>query len=164
MEKLKLINQYIEANYPESSIYHREAFKNSVIYLVEGYSSGSGPSIREHLCSWALVGDGEIGQVFIGIGKQPITAIYPDGRLPRAGMWEIARAMEFCSPICFGNLSRLALRVVVQEYCFDDDPKDLELIKKWELDELKQLRVSCKRKKLKQQDYLRMKYLSAKHS
>jgi len=158
----KAIKEYIEANFPNASTYHREAFKNSVRYLTTGFSSGSGPSIREHLCSWALAGDGEISQTFLR--SQPITLLYPDGRLPRAGQWGLSRALEFCSPICLGQLSRLALRVVVQEYCFDDDPKDLELVKKWELDELKQLKCLRKQGKLKQKQYNRYKYLLSKHS
>lgn len=156
----EIIKEYIEEHYPDASIYHKEACKNSARYLATGFSSGSGPSIREHLCSWALVGDGEISQAFLG--EHPITLLYPDGRLPRAGEWEINRALEFCSPICFGKLSRLALRVVVQEYCFDDDPSDLDIIKRWELDELRRLKRLRKKGKLKQKEYNRYKYLLSK--
>jgi hypothetical protein len=159
---MEQIENYTGANFPDASIYKKEAFRNSVSYLVEGFSSGSGPSTREHLCSWALAGDGDISQVFLG--NQPTTCIYPDGRLPRAGSWSLDRAITFCSPICFGNLSRLALRVVVQEYCFDDDPEDLALIKKWELDELESLRKLRKKGKLKQKEYNRYKDLLSKHS
>lgn len=159
---MEQIEKYIEANFPDASIYHKEAFRNSVRYLVTGFSSGSGPSIREHLCSWALVGDGEVSQAFIE--GQPITLLYPNGRLPRAGSWTTERAIAFCSPICFGQLPRLALRVIEQEYCFDDDFSDLELVKKWELDEVQYLKRLRRKGKLKQQQYNRYKYLLSKHS
>lgn len=158
--------EYANKHYPQASQSHKTSFAYSVAYYVTGIFAGS-PTIREHLCSWMLAGDGDISTIETsvnGSNYQPMTIIFPDGRLPRAGDWKFDRAVEVCSSICFGQLSRLALKVVVQEYYFDDDPNDLALIKQWELEELTNLKQQRKLGKLKQKDYLRMKWLMNKHS
>ena len=158
----KAIN-YAIAHHPDSSQQHRAAFANSVGYFVTGWSGGyGGPSIREHLCSHALVGDGENLLRNTRFGK--ITISFPDGRLPRAGEWEFDRAIAFCEPICFGQLSRHAIKIVVTEHCFDDDPSDLEQIRLWEIEELKELSLLRKSGKLPQQQWERLKFLEEKHA
>jgi hypothetical protein len=158
MDTLKIALDWAKKYHAEASIQNQAAFSNSVKYLTTGYSGGyGGPSIREHLCSWALAGGGEITQV----GN--LTMITPDGRLPRAGEWGFKKAIKFCEPICFGNLSRQALKVVEREYCFDNDPHDLTLIRDWELIELKELSLQRKRGKLPQKTFLRLKFLQKKH-
>lgn len=150
-------------NRSDSSSQHRAAFANSVAYLVTGESGGyGGPSIREHLCSHALAGDGEVVQTILG--NKHVSLIIPDGRIPHSGQWEFEKAIAFCDPICFGILSRLSLKIVVVEYCFDDDPQDLLIVEDWELEELKALKDRKRIKKLPQQDWMRLRYLESKHS
>ena len=165
MELEKTLERAIEwaqDNYPNSSQQQQSAFANSVVYLTTGWSGGyGGPSIREHLCSHALVGDGENILTRTDLGD--ITVSYPDGRLPRAGQWDFDRAVQFCCPICFGQLSRYALKIVVMEYCFDDDPQDLEQVRLWELEELSGLSQIRKTGKLRQKDWERFQYLKNKH-
>lgn len=117
-------------NYHKASRYHKAAFCNSVAYFVTGISGGSGPSIREHLTTWSLTGDGERQQVETSIGV--VTVQFPDGRLKPAGNYTFQEAVTICAPICFGQLPKLALKVYEMEHCFDDDPKDLKLIKQWQ--------------------------------
>jgi hypothetical protein len=160
---LKLALKWAKLNYPDSNNYRYSAFANSVNYLVTGWSGGyGGPSVREHLCSWSLVGDGDIDMVDTDSGS--FTVLYPDGRLPRAGDWNFDNAIQFCKNICFGILPRLALKVVVQECCFDDDPNDLKQIYQWEIEELKELSLKRKKQKLVQKDWERLKFLREKHS
>lgn len=119
---------YSFKHYPKFHLHRHHAFANSVVYLVKGYSAGIGPSVREHLCSWALAGDGDIGSTTTALGK--LTMITPDPRFPLAGEWEYERAVQFCEPIIFGPLPKLARRVIEQEAFFNDDPEDIqELIK-----------------------------------
>lgn len=163
LEVLKKAMEWAKENKPKASHYHQYAFTNSVNYLVTGWSGGyGGPTIREHLCSHALVGDGEniLTRTDLGI----ITVSHPDGRLPRAGEWDFDRAVQFCAPICFGGLSRYALKIVCMEHCFDDDPEDLEQIRLWEIDELKKLSLQRKAGKLPQADWERLRYLKDKYS
>ena len=156
MDTLKIALDWAKKYQPEASVFKQCAFANSVHYLITGYSGGyGGPSIREHLCSWALAGDGEIV-------PGNITMIIPDGRLPRAGDWKLKRAIAFCQPICFGVLSRQALKVVEREHCFDNDPDDLRIIREWELEELKELSLQRKAGKLPQKQFLRLQYLKNK--
>ena len=151
---------WAKKNKPEASPYHHYAFANSVAYLVTGASGGySGPSIREHLCSYALAGDGEIVQE-VSTGFQMIV---PDRRMKYAGEWTIERAIAFCEPICFGILSRQALFIVETQYCFDDDPSDLRLVGEWEIEELKTLALEKKRGKLPQKKWNRLRFLRGKY-
>jgi len=153
---------WAKKNKPKSSVYHQAALANSVGYLVSRWSGGyGGPSIREHLCSHALVGDGENILAESNLGT--ITLSCPDGRLPRAGEWEFDAAVQFCKPICFETLSRYALKIVRMEHCFDDDPRDLEQIEKWEIEELKELSLRRKTGKLKQSEWEYLRYLREKH-
>lgn len=127
---LKRAMDWSQENKPESSEYHKAAFANSVSYLVTGYSGGfGGPSIREHICSHALVGDGYNMLQDTNLGQ--ITVSYPDGRLPSPGEWSFDHAINFCSSICFGPLSKYAIKVVEMEYCFNDDPNDLKQLEDW---------------------------------
>lgn len=120
---------WAKENYSDSSIYHQAAFGNSVVYLCTGYSVsyGGGPSIREHLVSWSLAGDGTRGTIETNLGS--LTVLYPDGRITPPGSWEFTSACLYAAPICFGPLSSLAKTIQQQEYCFDDDPNDLEKLK-----------------------------------
>jgi hypothetical protein len=96
------------------------------VYLVSGasVSIGGGPSIREHIVSWSLVGDGERLRVKTELGE--MTVLKPDGRLNMPGEWELDAALEYAAPICFGKLPLIAKEVYETEYCFDDDPNDLK--------------------------------------
>lgn len=107
-----------QSRYPASSNYRHSALANSVAYLVTGGSGGyGGPSLREHLVSRALAGDG-----FVAGGL-----VFPDGRIARPGEWDFDRACLFAEPIVYGRqLPKNAALVAATEYCFDDDPEDLE--------------------------------------
>lgn len=140
--------------------YHCGAFANSVAHLVTGWSGGyGGPSIREHICSHFLAGDGNnfYSQEF------GVTIQIPDGRLPHPGNWSFDHAAEFCKPICFNELSRYALKVVAMEYCFDDDPQDILKVSQWEIQELKELSLKRKKGKLPQKEFMRWQYLKEKY-
>lgn len=131
-EFLKRAINWASANKPGGSMSHKAAFANSVAYLCSGWSGGyGGPSLREHLCSWALAGDEGLNET-ASLNGLAITVQYPDGRLPRAGHWEFEKAVKFCEPLCFEPAQRY-LKILVQiserEYCFDDDPADLEALR-----------------------------------
>lgn len=161
-EHLQKAMDWARVNRPQSSNYHKAAFANSVAYLTTGASGGyGGPSIREHICSHSLAGDGINTQVMAG--NRPLTFQVPDGRLPLPGEWEFDKAIAFCDPICFGNLPRMALKIVVVEHCFSDDPDDLKQVKEWELQELADLKDRRKKEKLPQSDFNRLRYLESKH-
>jgi len=120
---------WARSHHPTSDTNHRKAFANAVTYLVTGASGGShGPSLREHLVSWSLMGiGGKIGD-FDGL-----TVLYPDGTLPRAGQWDYDDAIAFADPLCFDppekHLDRL-IQISGQEHCFDDAAGDIAAVKK----------------------------------
>lgn len=117
--------------YNTPSPYHLNAFGNSVVYLVLGVfpSNGGGPSVRSHLVSWSLVGDGTRSQIETNLGS--LTVLNPDGRIKSAGQWKFTEACEYAAPICFGALPALAKTVYKQEHCFDDDPQDLLILREF---------------------------------
>jgi hypothetical protein len=88
--------------------------------------------LRHHLCSWSLTGaSGTVTSIpFIG---EKVTVLYPDGTLPAPGEWEFEKVIAFCDPLCFQPaeyfLEKLKA-ISIHEYCFDDDPQDLQAIKK----------------------------------
>jgi len=133
---LEVINKYIEEKHPNASYSHKEAFRNSVTYLVEGYSSGSGPSLREHLVSWSLMGlEGLVEKTEIVVEGERIVVplVYRDGRLPKSGEWGIEKALLFADPLCFGPIEDYieVLKKIAQiEYCFDNDAEDLKELAK----------------------------------
>lgn len=128
MKVLEQAMNWGKEKYPNASENHHAAFANSVQYLVDGVSGGyGGPSIREHAVSWSLAGDGSNISMQTNLGA--LTVQFPDGRLPMAGEWEFEKACEFAAPICFGQLPAIATRIYQEEYCFDDDPADIEEIK-----------------------------------
>jgi hypothetical protein len=111
--------------YPGCHPNRHAAFANSVAYLVTGFSGGAlGPSMREHAVSWALVGDGDRRQMETFLGET--TVVFPDSRITSAGAWSFENACNFAEPIIFGTLHEICKIIVKQEYCFDDDPADLE--------------------------------------
>lgn len=119
---------------PETSFERKCAFANSVEYLVTGESRGTygGPSLREHLCAWSLAGvNGVVGSA--DVGGTAMTAIYTDGSLPRAGGWDFFNAIEHCAKLCFSpaseHLNQL-ISIQEREHCFDNDPVDVEALKK----------------------------------
>ena len=120
---------YSLIRHPQASVQKRHAFANSVVYLVSGYSSGSkGPSIREHLVSYSLAG--ERGMV-VPNKRKGLTLVHPDGSLPMAGDWTFENACTHCEAIVYGPLPLAKAReVAAYEYCFDDDPEDLEVLAK----------------------------------
>lgn len=118
-----------KSNHANADPNHRQAFANSVAYLVTGASGGHhGPSLREHLVSWSLMGIG--GKV---ANINGLTAIYSDGTLPRAGEWEYEAAISFATPLCFDPpekyLDRL-IQISGQEHCFDNAEVDIAELKK----------------------------------
>ncbi|MFQ3619177.1 MAG: hypothetical protein SNJ57_19430 [Cyanobacteriota bacterium] len=119
--------EWANQNRPTTSTQHRAAFANSVAYLVTGASGGyGGPSLREHLVSWSL---GTVGAV--NIGGQAMTTITP-GRLPMPGQWTFEAAVAHAAPLCFNHASKYLntlLQIQEREYCFDDDPADLEALR-----------------------------------
>lgn len=123
---------WAKENHPNASMSHKAAFANSVAYFVTGWSGGfGGPSLREHLCSWALAGDEGLNEVG-NLGGIAITVQYPDGRLPRAGQWTFEKAAGFCAPLCFDpaeKYMRQLTLILEREYCFDSDPQDLEALR-----------------------------------
>jgi hypothetical protein len=110
--------------HPEAGDKRHEAFESSVHYLVTGEQVGSGLSVREHICRWSLVGDGEVIVVCDVLG--PHTEFYSDGRLPKVGEWSMERAAVFCETIVYGPLPAIWRRIVEQEYIFDNDDEDIE--------------------------------------
>ena len=132
MDYLKSAMSWAIENHPNSSLQHRSAFANSVMYLVTGFSGGyGGPSLREHLCSWSLAGaNGSVNA--IEIGGEAMSAIYPDGSLPIAGGWSFEDAIEHCAKFCFSPVSEhrsQLIQIQEREHCFDDDPIDLEALR-----------------------------------
>jgi len=117
---------WANANQVHASFQHKAAFANSVAYLVTGMSGGyGGPSLREHLVSWSLGTPGTIG-----IGGQAMTTITP-GNLPLPGSWSFEAAVAHAAPLCFDPAEKYLLLIQIQEreYCFDDDPEDLNVLK-----------------------------------
>lgn len=133
MDVLSQAMEWAIAHHPQSSLAHRCAFANSVQYLVTGGSGGfGGPSIREHLVSWSLAGDNGTIAV-VNIGDEAMTALYPDGSLPIAGAWEFKAACNHAAPLCFDPVDAYRdrlLQIQEREHCFDDDPADLETLRK----------------------------------
>lgn len=126
---LEQAQSWAEIHYRSSSIFHKTAFANSVAYLTTGFANGC--SLREHLVSWSLAGRGAIEAV--AWGDEAITAISPDGTLPRAGDWTFEAACSFAAPLCFNPASMYRdalLRILEREHCYDDDPEDLEALQK----------------------------------
>jgi hypothetical protein len=121
--------QWAKENHPAASIQHKAAFANSVAYLATGASGGfGGPSLREHLCSWKLAGASGIVDT-ASVGDEAVTMLRPDGSLPSAGVWGLDSAIAFCEPLCFDAAIKyrdILTQIQEREYCFDDDPKDLE--------------------------------------
>lgn len=131
-DSLEKAMQWARDHRPEASIAHKAAFANSVQYLVTGMSGGfGGPSLREHLCSWSLAGESGRTEA-VSIGGEAMTAIYPDGSLPRAGDWSFEDAVKHCEPLCFNPASdyrdRL-MQIQEREHCFDDALEDLEALR-----------------------------------
>ena len=117
---------------PSASLHHKAAFANAVNYLVLGNCGGfGGPSMREHLVSWSLAG--ENGRIeAVNLGGESLTAIYPDRSLPSAGKWDFESAIAHCDPLCFGDANQYRdrlIQILEREYCFDDDPADLEVLR-----------------------------------
>lgn len=121
--------EWANTSYPKADPNHHQAFANAVAYLVTGTSGGAhGPSIREHLVSWSLMGtSGKVGDI------GGMTAIYPDGTLPRAGGWRFGDACQFASPLCFDPPEKYLdelIQISGQEHCFDDAEADIAALKK----------------------------------
>lgn len=121
---------WAKQNYPNANKYRLGAFGNSVVYLVTGssVSLGAGPNLREHLVAWSLAGPkGSRGTVPTKKGN--ITVLKPDGSYPMPGKWDFEEACLHAAEICFSEgLPALAKVVAQQEYCFDDDPADLDAL------------------------------------
>lgn len=115
---------WAKENKADSSMAHKCAFANSVQYLVSGWSGGyGGPSLREHLVSWALSGPN---------GRNEGMIQFPDGSLPSAGEWEYEKAIAFCAPLCFEPAEKYReklLQIMEVEHHFDDDPVDLKALR-----------------------------------
>lgn len=111
---------WARSHHPTADTNHRQAFANAVTYLVTGASGGShGPSLREHLVSWGLMGIG---------GK-----IGDDGTLPRAGQWDYEGAIAFAAPLCFDPPEKFLIQLVqisAHEHHFDDAEVDISAVKK----------------------------------
>ena len=124
--------KWAKENCPNASMNHKAAFANSVQYLVCGYSGGyGGPSLREHLVSWSLAGREGLNEAG-NLNGVAITIQYPDGSLPRVGDWSFDKAVEFCNPLCFDGAEKylnLLVQIQEREYCFDDDPSDLDVLR-----------------------------------
>jgi hypothetical protein len=103
VEILEKALAWAKERHPDAPVQHQCAFANSVQYLCTGWSGGyGGPSVREHACSHALVGNS-----------------------PMPGDWEFEAACKFVEPICFGLIARLHFDCWRSENCFDDAPEDL---------------------------------------
>jgi len=100
--------EWAAQHYPEASAYHQEAFVNAVVYLTGGISCGdSGPSLREHLVARSLRNELEPGE------------------------WEFEEACRFAAKYCFAPATEYLFELYEiwqQEFCFDDDPKDVEIL------------------------------------
>jgi len=117
---------WAKRNYSQASPAHQAAFANSVSYLVTGFSGGyGGPSLREHLVSWSL---GEVGSV--SLGGVAMTTVRPTKPLP--GEWQFEEAVAFAAPLCFEPAEAFGeklLQIWEREYCFDNDPGDLNYVR-----------------------------------
>jgi hypothetical protein len=117
-EFLKKAMDWASANKPDASMSHKAAFANSVAYLCSGWSGGyGGPSLREHLCSWALAGDERLNET---------------ASLNGLGHWNFEEAVKFCEPLCFEPAEKYLktlLQISEREHCFDDDPKDIKVLR-----------------------------------
>jgi hypothetical protein len=116
--------------HPDAPPEHHRAFANSVLELVrnEADIAASGPSCREYAVSRASAGDGYAQKIAVD-GKE-MTAIFPDGRMPRPGKWSFERACEFAEPLCYGKLTPLHHACFKTEPCFDEAEEDLKELKK----------------------------------
>lgn len=133
-ELLQKALEYAKVHYPTASSQHQAAFANSVAYLTTGLSGGyGGPSLREHLVSWKLAGEmGKNVSADTNIGTATIQ--FPDGSIPQAGKWRFAEAVCFCKVYCFDNPNTFIgelYNIYTSEYCFDDDPEDVKVIKQY---------------------------------
>jgi hypothetical protein len=126
MDVLEKAMQWASTNKPNSSLQNKSAFANSVQYLVTGYSGGfGGPSIREHLVSWSLAVINSRNDTSLRLTMQ-----YPDGTIPTPGGWDYEKAIVFCEPFCFDDITNfpLALQILKAEHCFDNDPDDEKVL------------------------------------
>lgn len=131
MEKLDQYSQILEkalnlgrAKNPEAHSSRHSAYANSVAYLVTGASGGyGGPSMREHAVSWSLVGN---GMRF----RSGFMIHFSDGSVKQAGEWEFENACRHAESICYGDLPEICTQIKQSEYCFNDDPADLEEVKR----------------------------------
>jgi hypothetical protein len=131
MDTLTTAMGWAQTHHAEKSLQHKAAFANSVAYLVTGGSGGyGGPSLREHLVSWSLSGiDGAVEA--ISMGRESFTMIRTDGSLPIAGEWNLELAIAHCERLCFDPAEKyhnLLVQIMEREHCFDNDPKDLEVV------------------------------------
>lgn len=95
---------YIDKQKPEASNFHRAAFANVVAYLATGISGGfGGPSVREHAAVWVY-------------------------RAKTMTLSEIVIVLEHAQGVIFGPITKLHAQIYEDEYCFNDDPKDLEIL------------------------------------
>jgi hypothetical protein len=60
--------------------------------------------------------------------KGELTALFPDGSMTPAGEWEFDAACGHAAVICFGELPPIAKVISQQEFCFDDDPADMDAL------------------------------------
>jgi hypothetical protein len=122
MDFLTKAMDWAKSNRPDSSIQHKCAFANSVQYLCTGASGGfGGPSLREHLCAWSL---GTVGA--IEVAGEAMTTITP-GNLPMPGGWTLEDAIDHCAAV--SDYRDLLIQINEREYCFDDDPADMEEVR-----------------------------------
>jgi len=86
---------------PDASPQHQAAFANAVAYVLTGMSGGyGGPSMREHAAARLRYGDNP----------------------PR----DFDAACDAVGSVVFGPMTDSIRQASSSEYCFDDDPADLQ--------------------------------------
>jgi len=105
-EALEKAMALIKERRPEASAQKKAAFANGVAYLVSGWSGGyGGPSVREHAVNSVVNKLGASGRISFEAAVEEL--IKDDG-------------------VIFGPITDLHRMLWEQEYCFNDDPKDIE--------------------------------------
>ena len=107
------------------------AFANSVCYLVLGSSKlGPGPSVREHAVTYAVMislkaRKGE----FFNPDKRKSRIWYPPEGAKLFGSYSFEEAVKIAEPVVYGRLTELHFDCWLDEFCYDDDPEDLLVLR-----------------------------------
>lgn len=117
--------------FPDASWQKHHAFANSVCYLVLGSSKlGPGPSVREHAVTYAVMislkaRKGE----FFNPDKGKSRIWYPPEGAKLFGAYSFEQAVTIAEPVVYGKLIQIHFDCWKDEFCYDDDPEDLLILR-----------------------------------